>query len=327
MSFQSQFTKDNWHRGVATIAIRNGIRSRRWGMRVTVYADPTPANNGEWVLSYNEADTNIQNNSNFLKVADIGAQWGGGSFALTDGNATTANGTAVDIGGAMTDDITIDAGNNFAFTIDNALGLNFNCNDGLGVEASVQIAPGTVSVGYAANGVFISENIVNLQAEFSEIQIATSGIFLTSASGKSLFLSSNDFQISSAQGDDQLTVQQSPTAINIIQSNAVADGTTLRLETGTGFTAAYQVTGDPEIASIVAGPSDTGTGVYLTVNDGVSQQASIILQQAFVEIAADDLRYILQNSGNLIITNLPTASAGLPSGAIWSDSGTLKIIP
>jgi hypothetical protein len=29
----------------------------------------------------------------------------------------------------------------------------------------------------------------------------------------------------------------------------------------------------------------------------------------------------------LIVTDIPTASAGLPSGTFWSDSGTIKIIP
>ena len=28
----------------------------------------------------------------------------------------------------------------------------------------------------------------------------------------------------------------------------------------------------------------------------------------------------------LTITNIPTSSAGLPSGSVWSDSGTLKIV-
>jgi hypothetical protein len=29
--------------------------------------------------------------------------------------------------------------------------------------------------------------------------------------------------------------------------------------------------------------------------------------------------------GNVLITNLPTSSAGLPTGALWNDAGTLKI--
>jgi hypothetical protein len=29
---------------------------------------------------------------------------------------------------------------------------------------------------------------------------------------------------------------------------------------------------------------------------------------------------------NLSIKNIPTSSAGLPAGSVWSDSGTLKIV-
>ena len=30
---------------------------------------------------------------------------------------------------------------------------------------------------------------------------------------------------------------------------------------------------------------------------------------------------------SITLTNLPTSSAGLPSGAVWNDSNTLKIVP
>jgi hypothetical protein len=30
---------------------------------------------------------------------------------------------------------------------------------------------------------------------------------------------------------------------------------------------------------------------------------------------------------NLSITNIPTASAGLPAGAVWSNAGILTIVP
>jgi len=31
--------------------------------------------------------------------------------------------------------------------------------------------------------------------------------------------------------------------------------------------------------------------------------------------------------GNLILQNIPTSSAGLPSGAVWSNAGVLSIVP
>lgn len=75
MGFGRAFHVDNWHHGVASIARRNGIKTRRWGMRVTVY---TGANSGDYVLSYGLSSEDIQDNDNWLKVADIGETWGGG---------------------------------------------------------------------------------------------------------------------------------------------------------------------------------------------------------------------------------------------------------
>ena len=40
--------------------------------------------------------------------------------------------------------------------------------------------------------------------------------------------------------------------------------------------------------------------------------------------AGDRLK--IDNNGNVIIPNIPTSSSGLPSGAIYSDGGTLKIV-
>lgn len=33
----------------------------------------------------------------------------------------------------------------------------------------------------------------------------------------------------------------------------------------------------------------------------------------------------LRTTGTVVLTNLPTASKGLATGQVWSDSGTLKI--
>ena len=36
---------------------------------------------------------------------------------------------------------------------------------------------------------------------------------------------------------------------------------------------------------------------------------------------------IIDDGSNIKLLSIPTSSTGLPSGAIWSDSGTLKIVP
>jgi hypothetical protein len=42
--------------------------------------------------------------------------------------------------------------------------------------------------------------------------------------------------------------------------------------------------------------------------------------------AAADFRAIETARGNVVFGNLPTSSAGLPTGAIWNDAGTIKIV-
>lgn len=84
MSFGKAFQVDNWHHGVNSLSRRNGIKTRRWGMRVTIY---TGADAGEWVLTYGQSSTNLQDNGNWLKVADIGQTWGGGGGGVNIYNA------------------------------------------------------------------------------------------------------------------------------------------------------------------------------------------------------------------------------------------------
>ena len=41
--------------------------------------------------------------------------------------------------------------------------------------------------------------------------------------------------------------------------------------------------------------------------------------------SGDDIKITTTGSGYIILSNLPTSSAGLPTGAVWNDGGTLKI--
>jgi hypothetical protein len=41
--------------------------------------------------------------------------------------------------------------------------------------------------------------------------------------------------------------------------------------------------------------------------------------------SGNDIELKTNGSGYIILSNLPTSSAGLPTGAVWNDSGTLKI--
>jgi hypothetical protein len=52
------------------------VSKRKWGMRVEVYNDGTPANNGVYLLTYNEASSNKADNDNWVLQPDINALLG-----------------------------------------------------------------------------------------------------------------------------------------------------------------------------------------------------------------------------------------------------------
>jgi nitrogen fixation protein len=77
----------------------------------------------------------------------------------------------------------------------------------------------------------------------------------------------------------------------------------------------------------------SGTGIYnIIVAGGTINQtggANGITRGLYVNptlTAAADFRAIETARGNVVFGNLPTSSAGLPTGAIWNDAGTIKIV-
>jgi hypothetical protein len=77
--------------------------------------------------------------------------------------------------------------------------------------------------------------------------------------------------------------------------------------------------------------SGTGTLASLVLRNTINQTggANGITRGLYVNptlTAAADFRAIETTNGKVIFGNLPTSSAGLPTGAIWNDAGTLKIV-
>ncbi len=82
---------DEWPKEANSVALRNKVQPRRWGMMVTVIIDPTPANNTTWILVYNLVDTNKNNNSNWQTLADyVAGSAGGGFVSSLDTDITSA---------------------------------------------------------------------------------------------------------------------------------------------------------------------------------------------------------------------------------------------
>jgi hypothetical protein len=95
-------------------------------------------------------------------------------------------------------------------------------------------------------------------------------------------------------------------------------------------------------ATVGGGNSNTASGSNATVGGGISNIAdgenSAILggttndtnELANAMIVGSNITASLANAlhcNKLVVTQIPVASAGLPSGTVWSDGGTLKIIP
>jgi hypothetical protein len=77
--------------------------------------------------------------------------------------------------------------------------------------------------------------------------------------------------------------------------------------------------------------SGTGTFNMLVLLNTINQTggANGITRGLYVNptlTSAADFRAIETTNGKVIFGNLPTSSAGLPTGAIWNDAGTIKIV-
>ena len=104
----------------------------------------------------------------------------------------------------------------------------------------------------------------------------------------------------------------------------------------------YSNTASGHRATVGGGNSNTASGQNATVGGGYSNTAdgedSAILGGttndtnglASAMIVGSNITASLAHAlhcNKLVVTQIPVASAGLPSGTVWSDGGTLKIIP
>lgn len=86
-------------------------------------------------------------------------------------------------------------------------------------------------------------------------------------------------------------------------------------------------TASGNLSAAIGGGSNTASGYYSAAIGGHSNVATHIRAviaggQNMASVADDTL-----HCAKLAILSIPTSAAGLPSGMIWSDGGTLKIVP
>ena len=78
-------------------------------------------------------------------------------------------------------------------------------------------------------------------------------------------------------------------------------------------------------SSVLAGANNCAIGAYSTIFGGQLNSATCANSAVFGCGITTSMACAL-HVNRLVLTNLPTSSAGLPSGAVWNDLGTLKIV-
>jgi hypothetical protein len=170
---------------------------------------------------------------------------------------------------------------------------------------------------------------------------ATNGLLITNSAASSLLAVRNDGLV--LIGASASRVYFMP--VNALNTSLI-NGTALQLQiyntnarTTTGFdfvihsTQSDYTSGSVDVTRIVSTFAPTsGNGVInsLTLTPTINQVgATGITRGLYVNptlTAAADFRAIETTNGKVIFGNLPTSSAGLPTGAIWNDAGTIKIV-
>jgi hypothetical protein len=161
----------------------------------------------------------------------------------------------------------------------------------------------------------------------------TGNVLINGASG-------NVFFVKSSGGSNLFYIQNAGT-IGFTAYTWTPESTSGTVTLTASASRSWNVTGDKTNTSgvgsaffVTSGFAPTsGTGQYnaQTINPTINQTggANGITRGLYVNptlTAAADFRAIETTNGKVIFGNLPTSSAGLPTGAIWNDAGTIKIV-
>jgi len=109
---------------------------------------------------------------------------------------------------------------------------------------------------------------------------------------------------------------------------------------GLGYALTFTISGLNQTSGVGGGLNinptinpTSGTGVFTLINlaptinqTGGANGITRVLYVNPTLTSAADFRAIETTNGKVIFGNLPTSSAGLPTGAIWNDAGTIKIV-
>jgi hypothetical protein len=156
-------------------------------------------------------------------------------------------------------------------------------------------------------------------------------LFAINNAGTATFLNLIRANGITANASSNLTFQAGSSAAKIILQTFANAASNVNINLGSSFT---NTAGNVTTLLLDQGFAPTsGTAVLSlqTIAPTINQTggANGITRGLYVNptlTAAADFRAIETTNGKVIFGNLPTSSAGLPTGAIWNDAGTIKIV-
>ena len=189
------------------------------------------------------------------------------------------------------------------------------------------ISTGNFAIGSTTDAGFRLDVNGTARVKGSGTTSATTSLLIQNSAGVNLLQVRDDNLLTYASA---LTLSQTGTRTTFSTSG----GTNVNHFRFTTLSSLSSPTGNTVFLDYIASFTPTsGVGTFSALSyTGVINQtggASGITRGLYINptlTAAADFRAIETTAGSVIFGGLPTSSAGLPTGAIWNDGGTLKIV-
>jgi hypothetical protein len=138
------------------------------------------------------------------------------------------------------------------------------------------------------------------------------------------------FEFRGTSQSDLISTQISSTTVNLYGGTAAASGTSKPFLISGTIAAGTKLASDVWISGGDSGIASTTAGSVLVKggeNTGATSTGGSVTIRSGVGTTTDGNITIDSLTGYLIISTIPTSSAGLPSGAVWANSNVLTIVP
>ena len=201
----------------------------------------------------------------------------------------------------------------------NASGIYSSVSNGCSNSASGQFS--SVSNGYSNSATAIYSSVSNGYGNTAEGQYSCCGcIYGGYSSVSNGYQNRARGQFSSVINGKQNTARNNFSSVsNGYNNNATANYSSVNngcKNSASGY-----------LSSVINGGSNTASGYASFIAGGVCNDTCSLTKSFIVgsDISAD--RECATFVNNLSIKNIPTSSAGLPSGSVWNNGGVLNIVP